>query len=186
MASNVVNIGLGNASGMFYHSPLTPTAPTMPTSPFDEMTGFTEVGYVSEDGPSWTPYGSTETIRAWDLSVKRVIKTEKGSVTVPVISTTQESLKTIFGAAAVTHTAATTTHGVIDKVDTANGPYTVDEAFVLVGKDGEDGLMLSCASGRVTEVSEIGLAPNGAIVWEITITGDWAFTKDDGQSTTSP
>lgn len=183
MATNDVNIGLGNASGMFYHAPLTPTAPTMPTSPFDEMTGFTEVGFISEDGPSWTPYGSTEAIRAWDLSVKRVIKTEKGSVTVPVISTTQESLKTVFGADAVTHTAATTAHGNIDKVSTENGPYNVDEAFVLLGKDGTDGLMLSCASGKVTEISEIGFAPNGAIIWEITITGDWSFTKDDGEVT---
>lgn len=186
MATNVVNIGTGNASGMFYHAPLTPTAPTMPVSPFDTMTGFTEVGFVSEDGPSWTPYGSTEPIRAWDLSVKRVIKTEKGTVVVPVISTTQESLKTIFGAGAVTHTAATTTHGNIETVSTENGPYNLDEAFVLVGKDGEDGLMLSCASGRVTEISEIGFTPSGAIVWEITITGDWSFVKDDGQKSTDP
>ena len=186
MASNVVNIGTGNASGMFYHAPLTPTAPTMPTSPFDTMTGFTEVGFVSEDGPSWTPYGSTEKIRAWDLSTKRVLKTEKGSVTVPVISTTQESLKTVFGAGAVTHTAATSTHGNIDKVSTDNGPYNEDEAYVLIGKDGEDGLMLSCAKGKVTEIAEIGFAPNGAIVWGITIEGDWSFTKDDGQITTVP
>lgn len=182
--SNEVNIGTGNASGMFYHAPITPTPPTMPTSPFDEMTGFTEVGFVGEDGPSWTPYGSTEQIRAWSLATVRNIKTEKGSVTVPVISTTAESLKTVFGADAVTETAANSEHGNIVTVATEYGPYNKDEAFVLVGKDGDDGIMLSCASGIVTEIAEIGLAPGGAIIWSITITGDWSFVKDDGQVVT--
>lgn len=178
--TNAVNIGTGNASGMFYHAPLTPTPPTMPVSPFDEMAGFTEVGFVGEDGPSWTPYGSTEVIRAWSLATVRNIKTEKGSVTVPVISTTEESLKTVFGSAAVTSTKATAKHGNLITVKTEDGPYNEDEAFVLVGKDGDDGIMLSCASGRVTEIAEIGLAPDG-IIWSITITGDWSFVKDDGQ-----
>ena len=80
MSTNAVNIGTGNASGMFYHAALTPTPPAMPTSPFDTMEGFTEVGFVGEDGPSWTPYGSTEIIRAWSLATVRNIKTEKGSV----------------------------------------------------------------------------------------------------------
>ena len=185
MSTNAVNIGTGNASGMFDHAALTPTPPAMPTSPFDTMTGFTEVGFVGEDGPSWTPYGSTEIIRAWSLATVRNIKTEKGSVTVPVISTTTESLKTVFGAGAVTATAANTTHGNLTTVETAEGPYNEDEAFVLIGKDGDDGIMLSCASGRVTDIAEIGLAPGGAIIWSITITGDWTFVKDDGQVTTS-
>ena len=182
--TNAVNIGAGKASGMFYHAPLTPTPPAMPTSPFDALTGFTEVGFVGEDGPSWTPYGSTEIIRAWSLATVRNIKTEKGSVTVPVISTTEESLKTVFGAGAVTTAAATAEHGKLTTVKTEDGPYNEDEAFVLVGKDGDDGIMLSCASGRVTEIAEIGLAPGGAIIWGITITGDWSFVKDDGQVTT--
>ena len=183
MSTNAVNIGTGNASGMFYHAALTPTPPAMPESPFDDMTGFTEVGFVGEDGPSWTPYGSTEIIRAWSLATVRNIKTEKGSVTVPVLSTTTESLKTVFGAGAVTETAATEKHGNLTKVATADGPYNDDEAFVLIGKDGEDGIMLLCESGRVTEIAEIGLAPGGAIIWSITITGDWTFVKDDGQQT---
>lgn len=183
MATNEVNIGTGNASGMFYHAAITPTPPAMPESPFDEMTGFDEVGFVGEDGPSWTPYGSTEIIRAWSLATVRNIKTEKGSVSVPIISTTSESLKTVFGKGAVTETAATADHGNITKVDTVDGPYNEDEAFVLIGKDGDDGIMLSCESGRVTDIAEIGIAPGGAIIWNITITGDWSFVKDDGQKT---
>lgn len=186
MSTNEVNIGTGNASGMFFHAPLTPTPPAMPVSPFDEMTGFKEVGFVGEDGPSWTPYGSTEVIRAWSLATVRNIKTEKGAVTVPVISTTSESLKTVFGTGAVSTVEATAEHGNITRVDTADGPCNEDEAFVLVGKDGSDGIMLSCASGRVTEIAEIGLAPGGAILWGITITGDWTFVKDDGQIVKEP
>ena len=35
-------------------------------------------GAVGEEGPSWTPYGSTEEIKLWDLSVARTVETEKG------------------------------------------------------------------------------------------------------------
>ena len=178
-----VNIGTGKVAGMFYHAPLSGgTAPTMPTSPFDTLaTPWAEVGYVSEDGPFWTPYGSTEKIRAWSRETVRQFDTEKGKVTVPVISTTEESLKTVFGTDHVTTTEATAQHGNITKVTTAGGPSSEKEAFVLIGDDGDDGLMLLCESGMVTEVDEIGFAPGGAIVWGITIEGDWSFIKDDGQ-----
>ena len=100
-----------------------------------------------------------------------------------VISTTGESLKTIFGAANVSTTAASSTHGELTTVNTETGPDSTKEAFVLLGQDGEDGLMLATESGMVTDISEVGFAPNGAIVWSITIEGDWKFVKDNGQKT---
>ena len=179
--SNAVNLGLGKVAGMFFHAP---EKTALPVSPFDELGDeFKEVGYVSEDGPSWTPYGSTEVIRDWSRTLRRRFSTEKGSVSVPVISTTAESLKTVFGAANVTTTAATAQHGQIVKVDTKNGPDSTKEAFVLIGEDAEDGLLLMTDSGMITDIAEVGLAPNGAIIWNITIEGDWQFVKDDGQKT---
>ncbi|MBQ9252630.1 MAG: hypothetical protein IJ188_08340 [Clostridia bacterium] len=129
-------------------------------------------GLVSEDGPSWTPYGSTESIKLWDLSVARTVETEKGSMRVPVISTDGESMKTIFGEDAVEATATGFT------VDASDGLKNKEESYVLYGKDGGDDLIWTCAHGMVTEISEVGLTPNGAMIWEITITGGWKFTKD--------
>lgn len=181
-----VNIARGNtAGGMFYHSPLGGTTePTMPVSPFDQLaTPWEEVGLVGEDGPSWTPFGAIEAIRAWSLENVRNVKTERGTMTIPVISTTKESLSTVFGAGAVTETAATASHGKLVKV-TTDTVQNENEAFCLIGKDGEEGLMWLCENGMVTEIAEVGMTPTGALIWNITITGDWSFTKDDGNLAT--
>lgn len=175
-----VAVGNSNASGMFFHAPYNKAnPPTMPTTgaaviALVEGTGSTWkiAGAVSEDGPSWTPYGSTEGIRLWDLSTVRTVETEKGTMVVPVISTNEESMKTVFGADAV----SATTKGFT--VDASHGPRNIEESFVLYGKDGGDDLIWTCEHGLVTDIAEIGLTPTGAMIWNITITGGWKFTKD--------
>jgi hypothetical protein len=101
-----VNVAIGheNASGMFFHAPYDPASPnTMPTTGaavlalVGETSPWKIAGVISEDGPSWTPYGSTEAIRLWDLTTARTVETEKGTMTIPVISTDGESMKTVFG-----------------------------------------------------------------------------------------
>ena len=101
-----------------------------------------------------------------------MVETEKGSMTVPVISTNAESMKTVFGEDAV----AEQTKGFI--VDASNGRKNKEESYVLYGKDGEDSLIWTCAHGMVTDIAEVGLTPTGALIWNITITGGWKFCKD--------
>ena len=180
-----VSVGNENASGMFFHAPYNAATPeTMPTTGAEiaamiasTTTTWEIAGAISEDGPSWTPFGSTEGIRLWDLSVARTIETEKGSMSVPVISTTAESMKTVFGTDAVT----STTNGF--QVDATNGPKNKEESFCLYGKDGGDDLIWTCEHGIVTEIAEVGLTPTGALVWNITITGGWKFIKDTPSTT---
>lgn len=179
---NRVNVSVGNenASGMFFHAPYDPADPeTMPTTGAEVLalvastaTAWTIAGAISEDGPSWTPFGSTEPIKLWDLSVARTVETEKGTMTVPIISTDAESMKTVFGTSAVATTATGFT------VDASDGPKNVEESFVLYGKDGDDDLIWTCQHGMVTEIAEVGLTPTGALIWNTTITGGWKFTKD--------
>lgn len=176
-----VNIGVGNekASGMFFHAPYDPASPNiMPTTGAAVLalvastgSSWAIAGLVSEDGPSWTPFGSNENIRIWDLSVVRTIETEKGSMTVPVISTDIESMKTVFGTDAVVAQAG----GFV--VNAADGRKNVEESFVLYGKDGDDDLIWTCEHGMVTEIGEVNITPSGALIWTITITGGWKFAK---------
>lgn len=180
--TNRVNVSVGNenASGMFFHAPYNPDSPeTLPTTGAAVLalvattgSNWKVAGAVGEEGPSWTPYGSTEDIKLWDLSVARTVETEKGTMTIPVISTDAESMKTVFGTAAVATTATGFT------VDASNGPRGAEESFVLYGKDGDDDLIWACQHGMVTEIAEVGLTPTGALIWNITITGGWKFTKD--------
>ena len=177
-----INVAIGNenASGMFFHAPYNPSSPeTMPATGAAVLALTTGTGSnwhiagaISEDGPTWTPFGSRESIRLWDLSIIRTVETAKGQMTIPVISTTEESMKTVFGSAAVTKN----TNGFT--VDASDGPQNVEESFVLYGKDGDDDLIWTCVHGLVTEVAEVGLTPTGAMIWNITVTGGWKFTKD--------
>lgn len=175
-----IAVGNENATGMFFHAPYDKANPnTMPTTGAAVLalvggTGskWKIAGALSEDGPSWTPFGSTESIRLWDMTVGRTVETEKGSMTIPVISTTAESMKTVFGDDAVTTTAT----GFV--VDASNGIRVQEESFVLYGKDGDDDLIWTCAHGTVTEIAEVGITPTDALIWEITVTGGWKFIKD--------
>lgn len=175
-----VAVGNENATGMFFHAPYDKANPnTMPTNGAAVLalvsgagSNWKIAGALSEDGPSWTPFGSTESIRLWDMTVGRTVETEKGSMTIPVISTTAESMKTVFGADAVETTAT----GFV--VDASNGIQVKEESFVLYGKDGDDDLIWTCAHGTVTEIAEVGITPTGALIWEITVTGGWKFIKD--------
>ena len=175
-----VSVGNENASGMFFHAPYDAESPnTMPTTGAAVLalvggtgSNWAIAGAISEDGPSWTPYGSTEAIKLWSLETARVVETEKGTMSIPVISTTAESMKTVFGADAV----STTTTGFT--VDASDGPKNKQESFVLYGKDGDDDLIWTCEHGMVTEIGEVGLTPTGALIWNITVMGGWKFTKD--------
>lgn len=182
MASNDVNIGLGNVSGMFYYAPVDDelVMPTFPSDTLDEA--FIEGGYISEDGPTLTPFGSVDVIRDWSRTARRQVMTEKGTVNVSLISTTKASLTAIFGDR-VTEVAATTTHGKLINVDMSQGPTSNHYAFVFLGKDGDDEFMICSADCTVTEVGDVAFNPTGAITWNPTIEGDWKFVKDDGQKT---
>lgn len=182
MATNDVNIGVGRVSGMFYYAPASDEL-TMPTFPSDTLAeAFVEGGFISEDGPTLTPFGSVDVIRDWSRTARRQVMTEKGTVQVSLISTTKDSLTAIFGDR-VTETAATTTHGKLLNVDMSQGPTSNHYAFVFIGKDGDDEFMISSADCTVTEVGDVAFNPTGAINWAPTIEGDWKFVKDDGQKT---
>lgn len=178
-----VNVGLGNVGGMAYYAPIDDD-PVLPTFPSDTLgDSFAEIGYISEDGPTLTPFGNVDIIRDWSKTVRRQVMTEKGSVRVSIISTTKDSLTAVFGDR-VTEVAANSSHGKLIKVDMSEGPTSDRFAVVLLGKDGDDEYMLAGNNCAVTEVADIAFSPNNAIIWTATIEGDWSFVKDNCQVTT--
>lgn len=183
MGSNAVNLGIGNASGMFYHAP---ASTALPTSPLETLgAGWEEVGYVSADGITWHHGRSSEPLKDWSNSIRRQLQSDAtGTVAAPVISTTAEVLETIFGASNVTTAAASASHGALTSVEVKQGVMSGEEAFLFIMKDGEDSFMLGTTSGFITALDDITFAPGSAITWNATISADaWTFMKDDGQTT---
>lgn len=175
-----VNLGSGRASGYFYHAPKNTALPASPLAELAE--GWKEVGYIAEDGITWATGRSSEPLKDWANKIRRQLQSEPtGTVAAPIISTTAEVLKTIFGEANVTESAATQTHGKLVSVAVAEGAVSGEEAFLFIMKDGDDAMMLGTTSGFITALDDISFAPGSAITWNATVSADtWTFMKDDG------
>lgn len=182
MASNAVNLGSGYASGMFYHAPKGTALPTYPTETLAEA--WEEVGYVAEDGITWHHGRSATPLKDWSNTIRRQLQDDPtGTVAVPVISTTEEVLKTMFGEDNVTATAATSGHGKLISVEVKEGVMSGEEAFLFLMKDGDDCFMLGTTAGFITALDDISFTPGSVINWGATVSASaWTFMKDDGQT----
>jgi hypothetical protein len=108
--------------------------------------------------------------------------TDSATMSVPVISTTEESLKTIFGANNVTVQAATAQHGKLVNVDITTNSVPEAEAYLFIMKDDDDTIMFGTTKGYISELGEVAFQPDAAITWTATVTADrWTFVKDNGQ-----
>ena len=182
MPTNTVNLGAGAATGMFFHAPKGTALPAYPTA--ELAAAWKEVGYVAEDGISWHHGRSSEALKDWSNTIRRQLQsTDDKTVTVPIISTTAEVLKTIFGESNVVSGAATADHGNLISVEVKEGTLSGEEAFLFLMKDGEDAFMLGTTSGFITTLDDIAFAPGSPITWNATVSGNgWTFMKDDGQA----
>lgn len=164
-----VKLGLGLATGMFYHAPAGTALPTDPTATIPET--WTHVGDVSEAGITLALDKSTTNIKNWANKIKRVLLTDHSeTVQAPIMDTTAESLKAVVGTRNVTVT------GDVVTVNLSDGDLPPEEAFLWVMKDGDDMMMLGCSHGQVSAVENVTFAPGAAINWTPTITA----MGDDG------
>ena len=188
MATHDVNLGVGNydesgTTGMFYHAPADTALPAFPSDTLP--TGWTEVGAISQDGITFNSNHTFNQLKNWANKIARLLPAEEsGTVAAPIIDTTEESLKTVFGAENVEVTAATTTHGKLVSVNVEQDAMPDAEAFLFLMKDGDDMIMIGTKKGYISELGEVAFQPNAAITWSATITADtWVIMKDNGQVT---
>lgn len=184
MATNNVNLGIGLATGMFYTAPVGTALPAYPGDATG-LSSWTECGAITADGIQWETGKDSEPLRNWAKEVERLVAgDEGGTVTAPLMYTTQKTLETIFGSDNVTVTAATASHGALVSVNVQPGVSASPMAFLFIGKDGEDTFMLGTEKGIVTTVDTVEFNPTSAITWTATIeAASWTFMKDNGQVT---
>lgn len=181
MTTDVV-LGAGNATGMFYRAP---AGTKLPEGPFDTIPdGWTQVGDITEDGISLKMDRSTEDLKNWAGQTKRTILTEHiESVEAPIMDTTEETLKTIFGEKNVVATAANNMHGKLLNVNVSSGDLPESQAYLFLMKDGDVGAMLGCENGQIDSVGDVSFTPGAAVNWSVTIKGlgnGWKYVIDDG------
>ncbi len=158
-----VKLGIGLATGMFYHAPAGTSLPTDPTA---SLAGtWKEVGDVSDAGITLALNKSASNLKNWANKIKRVILTDHSeTIQSPIMDTVEEALKTVVGEKNVTKA-----NGVIT-VSLSDGDLPKEEAFLWVMKDGDDMMMIGCSYGQVSAVDNVSFAPGAAINWTPTIT----------------
>lgn len=158
-----VKLGLGLATGMFYHAPAGTALPTDPTTTLPNT--WVHVGDVSDAGITLALNKTATNLKNWANKIKRVIMTDHSeTIQSPIMDTVEEALKTVVGAANVT-----TASGVVT-VNLSDGELPPEEAFLWVMKDGDDMMMIGCSYGQVSAVDNVTFAPGAAINWTPTIT----------------
>lgn len=166
MATNDVNLGVGNATGMFFTAAAGTALPTTLTA---LASWGTEVGYVSHDGITLHLAQNKYTLKDWSNSIRRMLpSTDSGTVQVPVISTTADSLEAVFGEENVSGTTVTINPNNVQSA----------KAWCFAMKDGDDFIILGTTSGYVSDIADVTFAPEDAITWNATISADtWTLTK---------
>jgi len=147
------------------------TSATAPTSEAVALTGFTDLGFVGEDGVSYTAAGEGDTtpIKAWQngqtVRTIRSATEENPSWTFTLLETKLETVETYFGAT-VTQTAS-------------NGTYNIDtttvrgyDSYVIDVVDSAELIRVYIPKGIVTEVGDLVYANGEPIGYEVTIEGE--------------
>lgn len=141
------------------------TTAAAPATAIAALTGFTGLGYISEDGLEVTPERNTEDIKAWQNGqvVRTVVTEAKTTYKFTLIETNKATIEFAFGTT-VTQVAA-------------EGSYTADpsstggrKSFVFDVIDGANLRREYVAEGELTELGATKFASGEPIAYECTIT----------------
>lgn len=128
------------------------------------------VGDIAKEGITMTTDKTVENIFTWANAAKRTILSEHTeTLQVPIIDTTEDTLKVVLGSGNVTVTPATLNHGKTIACNLSAGSLPTAEAFLFVMKDGDDTMAIGVTDGQITAVESITFAPESAIIWKPTI-----------------
>lgn len=166
MANTVTNVSAGKpkVGGAIN---VADTSATLPTTVNAALTGFTALGYVSEDGLTNQNTIDSEDIKAWGGDTVLVIQTEKtdtfGLTLIEVLNV--DVLKIVFGDTNVTGTLA---DGITVNVNATELP---EKAWVIdmVMRNGALKRIV-IPRAKVSEIGEVSYTDNEAVGYELTLT----------------
>lgn len=132
-------------------------------------------GYISEAGITLNVSRSNSNLRDWGLNNVRVVSTDFGTtITGEFLQIDEQAAKNLVGAANVSKTAASSTHG--EQLTISIGPeLPPEQAFCINMKDGNRRGRICAPNAQITEIGSMTFVPSAGNVWPFTIT-----CNDDG------
>lgn len=161
-----VNVGKPYVAGGIWRAPVGTTLPTDATTALGSS--FTSVGYISEDGVTWSYSGDTEDYRAWggDVVHSEVQDTEDTAQFVMIESTNTEAVKAFWGDSAVT-TNSSGYAVAVGEPDTTRYAWVMEMALQGGGKR-----RIVIPEGFVSERGEITYSDSELVGYDVTIQAD--------------
>lgn len=154
MANNAANVRVG-AQGIVYHAPLLTALPTDTTTALNAS--FLDVGYISEDGLSYTIDQSSNDTRAWGGDLIRRITNEFGmSMTFTMVEHNVNSVTAMFG-------NGTATAWEIKNIQ-------IRKAWIAHITDGAKIRRIVVPDGEVTDRGDVTFATADVVGYNITVT----------------
>jgi hypothetical protein len=157
MANTADNVRVGVTGAVYYAA----TTATLPISVSAATTGFTDLGYVGEDGITETQPTDTNEIKARQNGaiVRRPQTSHELTYEFTLLETSNAVQALVFGTAPTTGTAMSITG---DKLDA--------HAFVIDVDDGSIRRRICIPNGEITERPEVVYANSEAAAYKVTIT----------------
>lgn len=162
-ASNVT-AGKPNTTGAVYYAA---KGTTLPTNETDALTGWTSVGYISEDGVTNAMEIESEDIKAWGGDTVLSVRTGKtDTFTFRMLeSMNPDVLKVVHGASNVTGTLATGVTVNVNATQPDNLSWVIDQIMTGGVKK-----RIVIPDAAVSSVSEVQYTDNAAVGYEVTLT----------------
>jgi hypothetical protein len=141
------------------------TSATAPTGTGGTTTGFTGLGFVSEDGVTETRDRSSDDIKAWQnaATVRTVVTDANLTYTFTLIETKKETVELYYGASVTEEVS----DGSFVIVPSNTGGR---KSFIIDVVDGSELIRTYIPQGEVTEVGDRVYASGEPIGYEVTIT----------------
>jgi hypothetical protein len=157
MALDANNVVVG-ITGKVYLGATNAAAPTSSTS---TLSGFTELGYVSADGVTFSNERSTNQIRAWQNAdlVREVVTEGTTTYQFTLMETKEEVIEAYFG--------GTMVDGKIQVVPTATGGR---KSFVIDVVDGPKAIRHYVPVGEILSVEAQQIQNGEAVAYGMTVT----------------
>ena len=142
-----------------------PTTAAAPTGTASALTGFTDLGLVSEDGVTETRDRSTDDIKEWQggATIRTVVTEGTLSYKLTLLETSKATVEAFYGVTSV----QAASEGNLVIIPTATGGR---KSWVIDVVDGGELLRCYVPEGEVTEVGDKVYVNGDAIGYEITIT----------------
>ena len=138
---------------------------TLPTSAGAALTGFTDAGYVSQDGLTLTPEYSTTDINDWSgATVRTILETFTGEISWTFIQTSEAELKALIGEDNVTVTPATVSHGTQLAIS-MGAELAPERSYAFKMKDGDAKVLIVAPNAQIIPDGDISFVANDAISW---------------------